>query len=143
MPYEYLDDMATADAAFRAWAATLGEMFVAAAEAMMGVMVGELDSIAKRQRRKIVLTQSDVEMLLFDFLQELIYYKDAEHLLLRVRRVEVAEQGEVLALRAEAEGEKIDARRHELVVDVKAVTMHRFEVGQTARGWEATVVVDV
>ena len=143
MPYEYLDDVAMADAAFRAWGSTLEEMFVAAADATMGVMAEELDSIAKQQQRTISLHDDTVEMLLFGFLQELIYYKDAEQLLLRVGRVEVAEQATGFSLRAEAWGEQIDPSKHELVVDVKAVTMHRFGVRQTPRGWEATVVVDV
>ena len=35
-------------------------------------------------------------MLLFDLLQELIYYKDAEQLLLRVRSVDIREEREGL-----------------------------------------------
>ena len=143
MPYEYLEDITTADAAFRAWGSTLDEMFVAAADATMGVMVEELESIAKQERRTISLQDDNVEMLLFGFLQELIYYKDAEQLLLRMGPVEVAEGATGLGLRAQGWGEQINPGKHELIVDVKAVTMHRFGVRQTARGWEATVVVDV
>ena len=143
MPYEYLDDVATADAAFRAWGATVGEMFVAAADAVMGVMVGELGTIAAAERREIVLHDEAMDMLLFGFLGELLYYKDAEQLLLRVGEVEVMAEEGGFVLRTDARGERIDAGRHELVVDVKAVTLHRFEVGRTERGWEAMVVVDV
>ena len=143
MPYEYLEDVATADAAFRAWGLTIEQMFVAAADAMMGVMVAQLDSIANRQQRTIALHDDTMEMLLFQFLQELIYYKDAEQLLLRVAQIEVTEQEDGFALHAEAQGEQIDATRHELVVDVKAVTLYRFAVSQTQRGWEAMVVVDI
>ena len=44
---------------------------------------------------------------------------------------------------AEAYGEVIDRERHELLVDVKAVTMHHFKVEETAEGWTATVVLDI
>ena len=45
MPYEFLDDVATADVAFRAWGETLEETFVAAATAVIHVMVENLDAI--------------------------------------------------------------------------------------------------
>ena len=35
------------------------------------------------------------------------------------------------------------ARRHEEVVDVKAVTMHMFEIKQTEKGWRAQVILDI
>ncbi len=40
-------------------------------------------------------------------------------------------------------GEKIDSGKHDLVVDVKAVTLHRFRVEKTQRGWEAVVILDI
>ena len=75
MPYEYLEDVATANIAFRAWAPTLEGVFVAAADATMNVMVEELASIQPVVDRLITLENTSLEMLLFDFLQELIYQK--------------------------------------------------------------------
>jgi SHS2 domain-containing protein len=46
------------------------------------------------------------------------------------------------SLTAAAWGETIDPSRHELLVDVKAVTLHRFRVEKASRGWEATVILD-
>ncbi|NTV43837.1 MAG: archease, partial [Syntrophobacteraceae bacterium] len=43
----------------------------------------------------------------------------------------------------EASGEKIDPDRHDLIVDVKAVTFHHFRVEQTRHGWEAMVILDL
>jgi protein archease len=40
-------------------------------------------------------------------------------------------------------GEPIAPERHHMRVDVKAVTLHRFSLTQTQRGWEATVVLDI
>ncbi len=84
MPYRYREDIATADIAFEAWGKTLEEMFIAAADATMNVMVGDLDSIADRERRMIEVRSDEIDMLLFELLQELIFFKDADMLLLRM-----------------------------------------------------------
>lgn len=143
MPYQYLEDVATADIAFEAWGETLAELFVAAADATMNVMVKDLGSIARQQIKPIRVEAEAVDMLLFEFLQELIFYKDAETLLLRVPTVTIERQDGRLTLQAEAYGEPLNPDKHELLVDVKAVTLHRFRVEQTARGWEAMVILDI
>ncbi|MCK8600959.1 archease [Desulfoferrobacter suflitae] len=143
MPYEYLDEIATADAAFKASGDTLEEMFIAACDATMNVMVGDLETIAHEQQRSISVSSDAIDMLLFELLQELIYYKDAEKLLLRVCRLSISRQDEAFILQADAHGEELNMHKHDLVVDVKAVTLHRFRVEQTPEGWEATVIVDI
>ncbi len=85
MGYRYLDDLATADIAFEATGEDVEQVFVAAAEATMNVMVEELQSIEARVERIIEKEDAELDMLLFDMLQEIVYYKDAEQLLLRVR----------------------------------------------------------
>jgi SHS2 domain-containing protein len=143
MPFEYLDDVATSDVAFQAWGETVEEMFVAASDAMMNVMVADLETIAPQQLRIITVTADDHEMLLFELLQELIFYKDAEQLLLRVNRVGISVAAQGLTLRAEAAGEMLDPGKHDLGVDVKAVTLHRYKVEQNDRGWQAMVILDI
>lgn len=174
MPYRYRDDIATADAAFEAWGETLEAMFTAAADAAMNVMVADLETIAPVTHRRLVVTAEAVDMLLFALLQELIFHKDAEQLLLRVAGVEIrrssppglpmnheksreepltdslsptpfqsSNQNDMLRLTADAYGERLNPARHDLIVDVKAVTLHRFKVEQTVRGWEALVVLDI
>ena len=143
MPYTYLDDIATADIAFEARGATLEEVLVAAADATMNVMVDELDSIADRVRRPIDVQAAAPDMLLYALLEELIFRKDAERLLLRVPSVRIEDRDGELVLRAEAYGEPLDPGRHPLLVDVKAVTLHRFAVERTASGWRATVILDI
>jgi SHS2 domain-containing protein len=143
MPYRYLPDIAIADVAFEAWADTLEGLFLAAADATMNVMVADLATIVEHETRALAVADDEADMLLFQLLQELIFYKDAERLLLRVQKIEIRQDESGYALQAEARGEEIDPSRHDLVVDVKAVTLHRFCLAQTARGWEATVILDV
>ena len=112
MPYEFLEEVATADIAFSAWGGTLEETFRAAADATLNVMVEELDAIQPREKREFRLENDQLDMLLFDFLQELIYYKDAEKLMLRVSQIRVREKPQPHTLEADAMGEKLDPPRH-------------------------------
>jgi len=143
MPYRYLQDVATADVAFMATGKSLHELFIAAAEATMNVMVEELDSIASVLNKTISLQEDSLDMLMFKFLQEFIFLKDAEELLLRTKDIEIKKQNQKFILKAEAYGEIINTQKHELNVDVKAVTFHRFKISENKDGWEATVVLDI
>lgn len=143
MPYRFLDEIAIADVEFRAWGQKLARVFISAAEATMNMMIENLNSIEPQQHRPIILENEASDMLLFDFLQELIYYKDSEQLLLRVTKAIVWEEKGIYYLRADAVGEKLDPERHEQGVDVKAVTLHRFSLEQDEKGWSANVILDI
>jgi SHS2 domain-containing protein len=143
MPYEFLEDVTLADIAFRAWGGDLEETFVAAAHAVMNAMVEDLDAIQPRQERRLSVEHEALDMLLFNFLQELIYYKDAEQLLLRIQQLRIDDTNRPYTLQATAVGEQLDSDRHRMRVDVKAVTLHRFSLAQTDRGWEASVILDI
>jgi len=143
MPYEFLEDVTLADIAFRAWGDDLEETFVAAAHAVMNAMVEDLDAIQPRQERRLSVEHEALDMLLFNFLQELIYYKDAEQLLLRIQQLRIDDTNRPYTLQATAVGEQLDSDRHRMRVDVKAVTLHRFSLAQTDRGWEASVILDI
>ncbi len=145
MAYRYLEEISIADVAFEAEGATPEELFAAAADATMNVMVEDINSIANKVTKRIVLRDRDMDLLLFQYLQELIYFKDAEQLLLRSGRLEIRkeEDGGDFLLAAELRGEKLDPRRHAQQVDVKAVTLHMFQVQEDEKGWRATVVLDI
>ena len=143
MPFEFLDEIATADVAFEAWGDTVEEMFISAAEATMNVMVADLERIERSQKRQIQISSDALDMLLFNLLQEIIFFKDAEQLLLRIEKAKIERKNGVYLLEATGWGEQIDPERHRLVVDVKAVTLHRFKVEQTQRGWETFIILDI
>ena len=142
-PYRFREDVAIADVAFEAWGATLEELFAAAADATANTMAENLEAIEDRQRRPIRLEEQSPDLLLYRLLEELIYFKDAEGLMLRVPAVRIRSSDGALVLEAEARGERLDPLRHSLQADVKAVTLHRLRVEKTASGWEASVVLDI
>jgi SHS2 domain-containing protein len=143
MPYTYLEDIAIADIAFQATGKTLEEVFAAAADATVNVMVEDLATIREQERIPLILENEALDLLLFDFLNEFVYLKDAKGLLLRSRTIRVGRQDSRFTLSAELYGEQLDPLRHPLRADVKAVTLHRFNLRQTDDGWEATVVLDI
>jgi SHS2 domain-containing protein len=143
MPYEFLADVATADIAFRAWGKNLEEVFVAACDATMNVMIDNLESIQFKEQRPLKLENSALDMLLFALLQELIYYKDAQQLLLRVREIHIAQREGQWTLTGAAHGEPLAPQRHQQRADVKAVTLHHFSLQQTEEGWTARVILDI
>ncbi|MBD1839976.1 archease [Coleofasciculus sp. FACHB-64] len=143
MPYEFLEDVATADIAFHAWGKDLEKLFIAAGDATLNVMIDNLDAIALTETRTFSLENDELDMLLFNFLQEFIYYKDSELLLLRAQQVEIEEKDGVHQLSAVTKGEKLDSDRHQQRVDVKAVTLHQFQLEKTDDGWTAMVILDI
>jgi len=143
MPYRFMEEIALADTAFEAWGKTREEMFAAAADAMANVMVADLETIRPVEEVEIGLENENLEMLLFDLLGELIYYKDSRLLLLRISSSTITTSRGIYTLRAIARGERLEPARHPLCVDVKAVTLHRFRVEETKEGWWTVVVLDI
>lgn len=141
MPYKFFEEVTLADVAFEATGKTLEKMFESAALAVTNTMVKSLSSVKRTVKKKIVLKSDTVENLLFNFLQELVYYKDSKKLLFSKFSIKIKEKP--LALSCVAEGEELDMKKHELVVDVKAVTFHKFEVKETKSGWRAQVILDI
>jgi SHS2 domain-containing protein len=106
-------------------------------------MVEDLDSIQPRASRTFGLENDQLDLLLFNFLQEFIYYKDAENLILRAEDVHIAQENKQYTLGAVAAGETLDPKKHHMRVDVKAVTLYQFRLEQTDQGWEASVTLDI
>ncbi len=143
MPFRFLEEIATADVAFEAWGETREELFMASAAALLRTMVDAPEQVLRKQDLVLRLEHEELDLLLLSFLQELIFYKDARRLLLHAERVRIEEHGEGFFLEAMVSGEQIDAGRHRLLVDVKAVTLHRLQVAFAENLWKGVVVLDV
>ncbi len=136
--YKFIDH--TADVMFEAYGKNLNELFENAALATFEVQC-DLKKVERKIKKKIKLKNEDMEKLLFDFLEELIYLKDAKYLLFSKFKVKIDSKKGILE--AEVEGEKINPKKHELKTDVKAVTLHYFSLGETKDGYKARVILDI
>jgi SHS2 domain-containing protein len=93
-------------------------------------------------RRTIALHADELDLLLFDWLSELIFRKDRDCEVYTRTRVAVAGSGP-FRLAAEVEGGVLDPARVELRSDPKAVTFHQFALERSDRGWRARIVIDI
>lgn len=143
MPYRFLEGLTMADIAFEATGKTPEEMFISSANAITATQLQDVEELGTKERKEIALKAPDMEKLLYDFLSELIFLKDAELLLFRGYRLEISKSDAGLELKAEMRGELIDPKKHHLLVDVKAVSWHKFKVEEIGGGWKAVVIIDV
>ena len=114
----------TADIGLRAYGETLAEAFANAALGMFSLMV-ELEDVDEKESRQVEVKADDVEGLLFEWLNSLLYYFDVEMLLFQ--RFDIIEF-EGTRLTATCYGEQYDSARHSLKMGVKSATYHQLEV---------------
>jgi SHS2 domain-containing protein len=135
--YEYFEH--TADLGIRVRTKDLNVLFEEAASALFGAIVDDLESVHKDREIDFAIAGTEHDYLLFDWLKELLYRFDAEHLLFSKFEVHVGDAG----LNARAWGEPIDPARHVLAHEVKAITYHELRVEREGDEWVAEVIVDI
>lgn len=135
-----LDAIAIADCALEIHADDLDDLFATAARALADVMV-DPDTVSRDVERTLSLQARALDLLLHDWLSELIFLKDSERLVLPEAFVTV--YAATPELTAHLRGGRIDPARTALRADPKAVTFHQFVVEPRGAGWYARVVIDI
>ncbi|MCD6557437.1 MAG: archease [Candidatus Aenigmarchaeota archaeon] len=136
--YEFLD-IATADRAFAAFGNTLEQAFANAALAMTEIIT-DTSKINKKMERKIHVEARDDKALLYDWLSEILFIFDTEHVVFGEFVVTITRADSKWLLDAVARGE--DLARHEIRGEVKAITYHKMEIKKTDGGYRVQVIVD-
>jgi SHS2 domain-containing protein len=103
-------------------------------------LVCRLDAVDERERYELVGEARDVESLLVDWLNDLVFLFEGSGVV--CRRFAFPEWSP-RRYRAEAFGEPVDEFRHEPRDLVKAATYHGLSVIERAGGLEARVILDV
>ena len=137
-PYEYFEH--TADVKFRAYGKTPDEMLSNAALALFNSMINTA-TVQPKETWKVKLSSQDLEQLAYDWLSELIFLFETEFAVFSIFDVKL-QQNSDWRLEAAIGGEKIDPSRHAFDNEVKAVTLHQFEVKKNDL-WCIQVVLDV
>ncbi len=140
--YNFLSDIAIADVAFEVTGENLADILEGAAVATAAVMI-DIDNLGTDETKTIELTEENEEDLLHSWLEELVYLKELEGIIFKDFDIEVKDTSGRLALNATARGEKIDQDRHDLGVDIKAVTYHMFQIWREGDSYHARVVLDI
>jgi SHS2 domain-containing protein len=136
--FEFLEH--TADLKFRSYGRSLNEAFANAGKAVFSAIT-DLSAVETKTSKKITLEAENLEMLLHDFLSELIYLFSVEELLLKKFEVRIV-QVDTYQLHATVWGEKIKRGKHPLYKEVKAATYHDMKIQEKNGKWDIEVVCD-
>jgi len=137
LPFRILEH--TADIGFEAFGATVEEVFSNSARALVSLIVDPL-SIVPCDATTIHVESSGAENLLVNWLSEILYFFDAEGRVFRDFDVQLIDGKSLTAV---ARGERFDRARHQVNVQVKAITYHQLVLEQTQEGWHSRVYVDI
>ena len=140
--FRFLEEIALADIAFEAEGESVEEVCRGATQALLESMANPV-TVSGGWERVIERSDADPSMLLFDWLSEVVYWKDAAGVVFREASLTLTREGDVWLLRARLIGAPVNQRTQELHADVKGVTKHLYELKQTGSCWKVRVVLDV
>jgi SHS2 domain-containing protein len=132
----------TADVGIEVRAATLEALFVDAAAGFCDAIT-EVARIGGGEERAFEVEAAGLDLLLVAWLEELLFRFETTSVLYAHGEASVDCKGDSWSLRARMRGERFDAERHPLKVQVKAITYHALEVARDEQGWRARVIFDI
>ena len=139
--FEFLEH--TADLEFASYGETLSECFENAALAFFTATL-KLDLVETKEKRKIELVSDNLEILMHDWLNELLFLFEVEFLVFREFKVDVEQINDTeYRLTAEISGEQLDLKKHKIETEIKAVTYHNLSVEKKHGLWKANVLCDI
>jgi protein archease len=141
--HRYREIEHTADRALWVWGSELSDLFTGAARGMYSLMA-DTDGLVATEWRQVRLEALDLEMLLVDWLNELLFLTEMERLLLVDYRIEslteAASAGPVgAALVARVGGVSMPVTK----ASIKAATFHDLEIVRAESGWSTEITFDV
>ena len=134
--YEYFD--VTADIGIKAYGKDMNEAFENAGLAIFNI-ISNTDDIDASKEISFEITSEDDVSLLYDYLEELLFYHEVEFMLFSEFHVEIAEGHR---LKATIRGEEINWDKHERKTEIKAITFHKMDV-KRADPIELQAIVDL
>ncbi len=129
----------TADAGFECLADSYEDMFREMAMAMLG-MAYTVDSVEPQEVRELEVRAESPDLLLHDFLSELLQFIYYDRFL--ISRIEF-EHLDQKSLRARLWGEPFDPHKHQYDTEIKAVTYHMLTAEPRGDKWFGRVIFDL
>ena len=137
MPYECFDQ--TGDIGVALQSETLRGLF-ADASAAFSDSITALGRIEPKRPEEVDVDAPELDLLLVDFLSELLYRFDTRGWLTRDAELDLHEKDGGWSLQGTLRGERLDPGRHPIKHTIKAVTYQRLHVEQRGGVWTARVV---
>jgi len=132
----------TADIGVTAYGRSIEELFCNAALALFS-LVTDLETVEERAEVSLEVKSQDVDGLLVEWLNELIYSFDVNHMLFKRFDIESLIHNEVNELKATCHGEKFDPLRHKITREIKAATYHMLKLKKNRAGYQVQVIFDI
>lgn len=129
-----------ADLGFTIKAKTRANLFARAGKKLTQLQVKK---ITGEEEKKIQLKAATLTDLLYQFLAELLFYKDRDRFLAHQFKLTIRRQNNNYLLRGTIRGGFLPQDPKLVLTDIKAITYHQLQVQSTSSGWQARVVVDV
>ena len=140
--FEFKDH--TADVQVRSWGSSLEEAFSQTAYSLMATITPNLKKITPKVERELTVEAEDKEALLFDFLSEFLYIFDVDELIFNQIHVHSIEKfNDNYKLRATLIGEKFDLDKHEIGIEVKAITYSFLNIEEKHESVVIDIVFDI
>ncbi len=114
----------TADIGIKACGIDLPRAFANAARGMF-FLITNMEKVNEALYRDVDISAPDIEILLVEWLNELIFLFDSEQLLFKRFHINTLTD---TGLKARCYGEKVDKSRHELKTGIKSATYHMLKV---------------
>lgn len=137
--FEYFE--VTADIGFKAYGNTLNEAFENAGLAIFNI-ISDTDNISPNIDKSFQITSEDEVSLLYDYLEELLFYHEIDFMLFSEFDVDIKKANGEYNLMATIKGEPIDWNKHERKTEIKAITFHMMDVKKT-QCFELQAIVDL
>lgn len=135
MKYKFLKH--TADIKFQAFGENIEKVFENSALALKESICGKI-KIKSSLSKKIKISGKDYESLLYKFLEEIIYFLEANNFIIsEVKNLKIKD----MKLNAEILGDK--SKSYNFTNSVKAVTYNEMFIKEEGKKWIAQVVLDV
>lgn len=135
--FEYFD--VTADIGFYAFGKNLNEAFENASLAIFNI-ISNTDNIDPQKSIEFEITSEDEVSLLYDYLEELLFYHEVEFMLFSEFIIEIEKTDDDYHLKAIIKGEDINWDKHERDCEIKAITFHQMEVNMSDDVWLKAIV---
>jgi SHS2 domain-containing protein len=135
--FEIIDH--TADIGIIAYGTDVKELFSNAALALFS-LITEPASVEERLHLDLEVSSEDIDSLLVEWLNELIYLFDAKHILFSRFDIKSLTHNE---LKATCYGESFDPMKHKIKIGVKAATYHMLKLDKNGDGCKAQIIFDI
>jgi SHS2 domain-containing protein len=136
----------TADLCIKAWGHTQKELFEEAASGM-AIQIYDPVRVEEKEIQKINIEAESIEELLLQWLKEILYRIEQNGILFRRFQIEkdnfTLRNEKTTHIQASLYGERLDPARHDICIEIKAVTRHGLYVKKNGPWWEGSILFDV